>query len=46
MGLFYGALLALGIFSLWKSRYTHSLPAGHPERLRAERQRAKGQGTQ
>jgi uncharacterized membrane protein len=43
MCLFYGALLALGVFSLWKSRYTHALPAGHPERLRAERQRAERQ---
>jgi uncharacterized membrane protein len=34
---FYGALAALGAYSLWKSRFVKSLPAGHPDRLRAER---------
>ncbi len=35
---FYGALAVLGAYSLWKSRYARSsLPAGHPDRLRAER---------
>ena len=38
MLLFYGALAVLGGYSLWKSRYAKSsLPAGHPDRLRAER---------
>jgi uncharacterized membrane protein len=32
---FYGALAVLGFYSLWVSRYTHSLPAGHPDRLRS-----------
>ena len=31
---FYGALAALGVFSLWKSRVAKTLPAGHPGRLR------------
>jgi uncharacterized membrane protein len=35
--LFYGALFTLGGYSLWKSRYTKSVPAGHPARLRAAR---------
>ena len=39
MLLFYGALAALGAYSLWVSRYTKSLPAGHPERLRKEKRR-------
>jgi uncharacterized membrane protein len=34
---FYGALAGLGAYSLWKSRFAKSLPAGHPDRLRAER---------
>ncbi|MBK8046888.1 MAG: DUF2270 domain-containing protein [Anaerolineales bacterium] len=33
--LFYGALIALGIYSYWSSRVRKSLPAGHPERLTA-----------
>ena len=36
---FYGALAALGAYSLWVSRYTKSLPAGHPDRLRAGKRR-------
>jgi uncharacterized membrane protein len=40
MLLFYGALAALGGYSLWKSRYAKSLPAGHPDRLRARRKPA------
>ena len=39
MFLFYGALFALGGYSLWISRYTKSVPAGHPDRLRAARKR-------
>lgn len=35
MLLFYGALLALGVYSYWASRIKKSLPAGHPGRLRA-----------
>lgn len=36
MLVFYGALAALGGYSLWQSRYAHKLPAGHPGRLYAE----------
>lgn len=32
---FYGALALLGLYSFWVSRYTKSLPAGHPDRLRS-----------
>jgi uncharacterized membrane protein len=37
MLIFYGGLFALGAFSFYESRYTKRLPAGHPDRLRAER---------
>ena len=33
MGLFYGALAALGVYSYWASHIKKSLPAGHPGRL-------------
>ncbi len=33
MGLFYGALAALGGYSFWMSRVKKTLPAGHPGRL-------------
>jgi uncharacterized membrane protein len=33
MLIFYGALLALGIYSFWVSRIKKALPAGHPGRL-------------
>lgn len=33
---FYSGLLLLGGYSYWSSRIAHRLPAGHPERLRAE----------
>ena len=33
MGIFYGALLALAIYSYWCSRIKKELPAGHPGRL-------------
>ena len=36
---FYGALAALGVYSLWVSRYTNSLPAGHPDRMRTTKRR-------
>src|SRR5262245_48855338 len=36
MLLFYGSLAALGAYSFWKSRFTRTLPAGHPERMRPE----------
>lgn len=35
MLVFYGALLALGIYSYWASHIKKSLPAGHPGRLSA-----------
>jgi len=31
---FYCALVALGAYSLWHSRYTGDLPAGHPDRMK------------
>ena len=34
MAIFYGALIALGVFSFWASRYSSRLPAGHPDRMR------------
>lgn len=33
MMIFYAGLLALGIYSYWKSRSAKGLPAGHPERM-------------
>ena len=39
MFLFYGALAALGVYSLWASRFKKSTPAGHPARLRQSRKR-------
>jgi uncharacterized membrane protein len=33
MGIFYGALLALGVYSFWCSRVKKELPAGHPGRM-------------
>jgi uncharacterized membrane protein len=36
MLVFYGALVALGIYSRWKSHTKKSLPAGHPGRLSIE----------
>jgi uncharacterized membrane protein len=33
MLVFYGALLALGVFSYWHSHMHNSLPAGHPGRM-------------
>ena len=36
VALFYGALIALGVYSYWQSRHAHRLPAGHPDRMREE----------
>ncbi len=33
MGVFYGALATLWLFSFWASRYARRLPAGHPARM-------------
>lgn len=35
MVVFYGALLALGVYSYWHSHIKKSLPAGHPGRMHA-----------
>jgi uncharacterized membrane protein len=35
MILFYGGLLALGVYSFWASRMAGGLPAGHPGRMSA-----------
>lgn len=34
MAIFYCGLIALGAYSLYASRYTDRLPAGHPDRMR------------